>query len=309
MSIVIIRQDNKIEAWKTALEESAKDIQFFSFLEPHPKEDIKVAFVWKHPVGILKDYPNLKYIASFGAGVDFLLDDDTISTDLPITRVVDPILASDMSEFVLASILEYLKNLTHYKKDQLETVWKPQTYRRITDVKVGIMGMGALGSDLAKTLTNVGFEVVGFANSSKKESSIKVYCGHKERNSFLRESNILVCLLPLTPQTEGILNSDLFSQLPKGAYIINVARGGHLNDQDLLDSIDRGQLSGASLDVFHEEPLRENHPFWTHEKINITPHIASVSDITSVIPQLLENYDRFKRDLPLNNLVLRQKGY
>lgn len=309
MAVVIIRQDEKINAWKQALQENAPDISFFSFLEPHDREKTEVAFVWKHPEGVLNNYPNLKYIASFGAGVDFLLKDTSIPKDIPITRVVDPILASDMSEFVLATILDNLKHLRRYKVDQLNCQWNPQDYNRISDVQVGIMGMGALGTDLAEFLSLVGFRTVGWATTPKPQLGINMYYGDKERNSFLNQSNILVCLLPLTPSTKEILNIDVFEHLPKGAYIINVARGGHLNDQDLIDSIDDGQLSGASLDVFHDEPLLPEHPFWKHPKIHITPHIASVSDVASVIPQLLENYRRFKKDLPLNNLVFRQKGY
>ncbi len=309
MSIVIIRQDGKINAWKEALIAKDPSLSIYNYLEPHPKEEIEVAFVWKHPRGIFKEYPKLQYIASFGAGVDFLLEDKTIPENIPITRVVDPILASDMSEFVLATILDELKKLRHYKVDQLNSEWRPLEYRRISDVKVGIMGMGALGSDLAKLLSSLGFMVMGWARSPKPDATVDMFYGEAERGNFLKNSSILVCLLPLTPETEGILNREVFKALPKGSYIINVARGGHLEDEDLLTYLDNGHLSGASLDVFHNEPLLPDHPFWKHPKINITPHIASVSDITSVIPQLLENYSSFKKDLPLKNLVLRQKGY
>lgn len=309
MSIVIIRQDGKINAWKEALIAKDPSLSIYNYLEPHPKEEIEVAFVWKHPKGIFNEYPKLQYIASFGAGVDFLLEDKTIPHSIPITRVVDPILASDMSEFVLATILDELKKLRHYKVDQLNSEWRPLEYRRISDVKVGIMGMGALGSDLAKLLSSLGFMVMGWARSPKPDATVDMFYGEAERGNFLKNSSILVCLLPLTPETEGILNREVFKALPKGSYIINVARGGHLEDEDLLTYLDNGHLSGASLDVFHNEPLLPDHPFWKHPKINITPHIASVSDITSVIPQLLENYSSFKKDLPLKNLVLRQKGY
>ncbi|MGB5458884.1 MAG: NAD(P)-dependent oxidoreductase, partial [Eudoraea sp.] len=174
---------------------------------------------------------------------------------------------------------------------------------------VGIMGMGALGEKLAEDLIKNRFKVIGWATSPKIIPGVKVYTGDKEKNTFLSRSNILVCLLPLTRETTGILNSKLFKELPKQSYVINVARGGHLVDEDLLEYINNGHLAGAGLDVFHEEPLSVEHPFWTHPKIHITPHIASVSDIESVIPQLLENYGRLKEGLPLNNIVNREKGY
>lgn len=309
MSIVIIRQDNKLEAWTKSLKAKAPEIPIYSFLEKHPKEEIKMAIVWKQPANSLKQYPNLKCISSFGAGVDFIFDDPTIPLNVPVTRVVDPILASDMSEFVLAMILAHFKNLFHYSADQINGVWHPREYQRISDTTVGIMGMGALGSLLAKDLKRNRFKVIGWASSEKSIPGINVFVGEKEKNTFLSLSTILICLLPLTPHTSGILNGSLFKKLPKNAFVINVARGGHLVDADLLEYIDNGHLAGAGLDVFHEEPMPVEHPFWKHPKIHITPHVASVSDIDSVIPQLLENYQRLIAGLPLNNTVDGSKGY
>ncbi|MGB5226736.1 MAG: glyoxylate/hydroxypyruvate reductase A [Eudoraea sp.] len=309
MAIVIIRQDNKIDSWKKALIAKAPDISVYSYLEEHPKEEITLACVWKQPVDALKQYPNLKCVASFGAGVDFIFKDKSVPEHIPITRVVDPVLASDMSEFVLALILSYFKNLNNYKIDQSKKVWQPREYKRISDTTVGIMGMGVLGEKLAEDLVKNRFNVIGWATSPKIIPGIEVYTGDNEKNTFLSRSNILICLLPLTKETTGILNNKLFKELPKQAYVINVARGGHLVDEDLLKYINNGHLSGAGLDVFHEEPLPFEHPFWTHPKIHITPHVASVSDIESVIPQLLENYRRLTEGLPLKYTVNREKGY
>lgn len=214
-----------------------------------------------------------------------------------------------MSEFVLALILSFFKNLNSYKTDQLKKVWYPQEYKRISDVTVGILGMGALGEKLAEDLIINQFKVIGWATSPKAIPEVEVYAGDDEKNTFLSKSNILVCLLPLTLETTGILNNKLFKELPKQSYVINVARGGHLVDEDLLEYINNGHLAGAGLDVFHEEPLPFEHPFWTHPKIHITPHVASVSDIESVVPQLLENYRRLTEGLPLKYTVNREKGY
>jgi len=309
MAIVVIRQDNKLDAWIKALMAKAPDIHIYSYLEEHPKEEITMACVWKQPADTLKLYPKLRCIASFGAGVDFIFKDHSVPKHIPITRVVDPVLASDMSEFVLALILSFFKNLNSYKTDQLEKVWFPQEYKRISDVTVGIMGMGALGEKLAEDLIKNRFKVIGWATSPKVVPEVEVFAGNSEKDTFLSRSNILVCLLPLTPETTGILNKILFQELPKQSYVINVARGGHLVDEDLLEYIDNGHLAGAGLDVFHQEPLPVEHPFWKHPKIHITPHVASVSDIESVIPQLLENYRRLTEKLPLMNIVSREKGY
>lgn len=308
MSVVIIRQDGKIDAWKDELEKQAGDITFYSYLEPHPKENIEVAMVWKHPSGILKQYPALKYIASFGAGVDFLLDDPDIG-QIPITRVVDPFLAGDMAEFVIGAILAHLKNFHQYTRDQQQGIWKPLPYQRNSETTVGIMGLGVLGTKLAEELNKLDFNVLGWSTSSKSIDNVTSYIGEDGKSLFLSQSHILVCLLPLTDQTKGIINKSLLSQLPKNSYLINVARGGHLVDKDLIEMLNSDHLSGACLDVYHQEPLQPDHPFWRHPKIFMTPHVASVSDISSVVPQLLENYYRFQRGESLFNKVSTTRGY
>lgn len=309
MAIVIIRQDGKIELWKKALLDQSPDLEIYSYLEDHPKEAIDMALVWKHPNGTLIDYPNLKCIASNGAGVDFIFEDPDAPKELPITRVVDDKLADDMSEHVLAVILSYLKNLDRHKINQMKGVWKPMQYRRISDFTVGIMGLGALGKVLAEDLVRFGFKVQGWANSEKSINSVTCFVGNEGFPSFLHSTQILVCLLPLTESTTGILNKKLFERLPKDAFVINVARGGHLVDSDLLEMLDSGHLSGAGLDVYHEEPLPITHPFWQHSKVHMTPHYASVSDTGSVVPQILENYRRLQANEPLLNRVLADRAY
>lgn len=308
MAIVVIRQDQKIEAWKTALKRRSPEIEVYSYLEPHPRDHIKMAMVWKPPHGIFSQYPKLECISSFGAGVDFLFEAPELPA-LPITRVVDPVLASDMSEFVIGAIMAHLKNFNIYKAEQLRNQWNPKPYKRINQVRVGIMGMGELGTTLAIDLMAMGFRVSGWANSKKDQKGMSTFAGEDELPGFLSETDILVCLLPLTKDTKGILNARLFKKLPQGAYVINVARGGHLNDDELLEMLNNGHLSGAFLDVFHKEPLENSHPFWQHPKIDMTPHIASVSDIDSVVPQLLENYTRLLEGKPLINIVSRDRGY
>ena len=309
MSIVVIRQDDKISSWVEAIKAIAPDIKVYSYLEVPDVNDIEVALVWKHPKESLTQYPNLKYIASSGAGVDFIFEDTSAPIHLPITRVVDTMLASDMSEYVIAVILSHLKNLNDYKINQVNSIWKPKTYHRIADFTVGILGLGALGSVLSKDLIKFGFKTQGWSLSHKSLQGVKTYTGQEELPSFLATTEILVCLLPLTNETNSILNKNLFEKLPKGAYIINVARGGHLVDEDIIEVLDNEHLSGATLDVYHQEPLPKTHPFWKHPKIHMTPHYASVSDTKSVVPQIIENYKLMKAGKPLLNLVSKSKGY
>lgn len=309
MALIIIRQDGKIDFWKQALKAESPELEVYSYLEDHPKDKIEMALVWKHPEGSLAEYPNLKLIASNGAGVDFIFEDSNMPENIPITRIVDTKLAEDMSEHVLAVILSHLKNLDAYKLQQTQGVWKPRNYYRISEFTVGIMGLGELGGVLANDLVRFGFKVQGWANSHKSIEKVKTFAGDEELPKFLSSSEILVCLLPLTDKTTGILNASLFEQLPKNAFVINVARGGHLVDDDLIAMLDNGHLSGAGLDVYHQEPLPTSHPFWQHQKIHMTPHYASVSEPKFVVPQILENYRRMQDGSSLMNEISMDQGY
>lgn len=306
MSVLIISPGKDPKPWATALRNQHPGMNIYTYPEDHDKEAIDYAISWKHPRGIFKNYPNLKVIASMGAGVDHITSDPEIPEGVIITRVVDEKLADDMSNFVLALIMDYIRNISyHFSKRS----WEPKKYKTPEFEHVGIMGMGVLGNAVAKTLFKNGFNLEGWSRSKKQTGGINMYYGNEELGEFLEKTTILVCLLPLTPETEDILNKELFEQLPEGAYIINVARGEHLVEQDLIKMIDTGHLSGASLDVFRKEPLPEDHPFWEHPKIRITPHIASITDPVSVVPQLVENFERMKEGEELKNVVERTKGY
>jgi glyoxylate/hydroxypyruvate reductase A len=292
-----------------ALQGAAPDIPVYGMGEEIPAESIAMAAVWKHPAGSLSCFPNLKGIHCLGAGVDFILEDGSIPQTLPVMRVVDPFLASDMAEYVLAQVMASLKDLHRYKRDQVSTDWHPRPYRRIEEVTVGIMGLGTLGRAVAELLGTAGFSLVGWTRASQPEVDFPTFSGLDQKKPFLEKSDILVCLLPLTPDTRSILDYDLLSGLPRGALLINVARGPLLVDEDLIRTLDSGWLSGACLDVFHTEPLPKDHPFWEHPGVHITPHVASVSDPESVAPQIIDNYRRLMAGQPLKNQVSRKRGY
>jgi glyoxylate/hydroxypyruvate reductase A len=282
------------------------DIQIYPDIDR--PEDIEFAISWKHPEDLYKDFPNLKVIASMGAGVNHILKDKDLPEQVRVTRIVDEQLTEDMSQFVLLNCLAVSRNLFTHLQDQSDKHWNTKPYQTQKNTSVGIMGYGVLGQEAGKVLKKNGFEVVGYANSSKTVDGIRVY-GEKEQEEFLNNTQILVCLLPVTELTTGILNLDLFRKLKNKAYLINVARGEHLNEDDLLKAIDQDIISGASLDVFREEPLPSSHPFWEHPQIQITPHIASMTDPESVANQLLDNYERMKNGKALLNEVNTAKGY
>lgn len=309
MPITILSQGRNVEPWVKALKEKRPALDLRVYPEDQPREEITFALAWGHPLGAFRQYPNLTCISSLGAGVDHILKDPDIPEQVQIARIKDEDLTSDMANFTMALVLNHLRDLNTYKAAEETQNWSPLRYKRNKDVTVGVMGIGTLGSAVAQRLSSIGLRVTGWANSAKQLEGIGVYAGAGELDVFLNAADVLICLLPLTPDTANILNKENLLKLPKGAFLINVARGEHLVEEDLLELLETGHLSGASLDVFREEPLPEGHPFWSHPKINVTPHIASVTNPESAVDQILENYDRNQRGEEPLNLVSRTRGY
>ena len=269
-------------------------------------DKVEMLLVWKPlPPGVIARLPNLKLISSMGAGVDHLLGDPQIPHDLPVMRIVDRYLAIDMTNYVLMSLLIYQRNYHQLRDNQKHSHWDRLPYGK---VKVGILGLGALGQHLAEQLVKSGFEVYGYSRSPKEIEEVKAYHGD-EMDEFLAHAEVLVNLLPLNDHTRDILNYDLFSRLPQNAYLINVARGGHLVEKDLIRALDEGLLLGVVLDVFKQEPLPADHIFWQREDIIITPHVASVTTPHSAINQVLENAERFLTHKPLKYLADLDRQY
>jgi glyoxylate/hydroxypyruvate reductase len=309
MSIIIVSQGRDVTPWIEALKAKRPELEVNAYPEAGLNDDVDFALAWNHPLGVFKEFPNLKCIASMGAGVDHILKDPELPTNAVITRVTNENLTKDMATFNVALVMNHIRGLSNFKVEESAASWKPAPYLRPEDVTVGVMGMGVLGTHTALQLKQLGFNVQGWARSSKNLEGIHVFSDNSELDTFLATSNVLICLLPLTPDTVNILNKRTFGKLPQNAFVINVARGEHLVEDDLIEMIDNGHLAGASLDVFRTEPLPANHRFWAHPKINVTPHIASVTDPASAVSQILENYDRVKRNESLINVVSRTKGY
>lgn len=271
--------------------------------------DIHFAIAWRAPLGIFKTLPNLRCIASLGAGVDHLFADVKLPQNIPIVRVVDPAMSMEITQYVVASVLFRLKRFDHWEESQLQKVWVREPPFHFLDQTVGVMGLGFLGIHAAQNLHNLGVKIIGWSNSPKHLNGIPTYAGMEELKDFLANSHVVVCLLPLTPLTRHILNSQNLSRLPKGAYLINLARGAHVVEADLLAALDSGQLSGARLDVFEEEPLPPQHPFWSHGKIRITPHIAAVTNFATAVPQIFDNFLRVTAGMTPINTVDTSRGY
>jgi glyoxylate/hydroxypyruvate reductase A len=228
---------------------------------------------------------------------------------LPIARLVDDNQTAGMRDYVLATVLKYHRRLDVYARQQADRVWNRLPHVDADQRRVGIMGLGALGIAVAKTLRSLDFDVAGWSRTPKDLRGVATYAGVEGWLPFLARSDILVCLLPLTPETRGILDRRTFAALPQGAAVINAGRGGHLIPADLIEALDSGQLGGATLDVFEHEPLKPEDPLWAHKLIDITPHIATISTPRTAAARIVENIRRARAGLPLLDLVDRTRGY
>ena len=276
MALLFVSDGEDPDSWKQALcrEMPDLDVRFWPD-DTGDLADIDIALVWQPPRGLMIGLPNLKAILSLGSGVEHILDDPELPPGIPIARLIDPGLRDGMVEFVTLEVLRHHRREPEYRAQQMVGEWKllPQILSR--DRRIGFLGLGRLGSACAETLKGFGFQVAGWSRSDKNLSGIESYSGEDGLFTLLERSDILVCLLPLTPETEDILDATTLGALPRGAVLINAARGKHIVDQDLLESLRNGQISHATLDVHREEPLPADHPFWKHPKVIMYPHAAA----------------------------------
>lgn len=297
------------EPWLAAFTQLMPELEVRLWPDIGDPADITYAFVWKVPSGVLAGLPHLQVVLSLGAGVDRVLSPDVVPAHVPLTRMADPGLKEGMSEFVLMQALYYHRAMPAYAAQQARREWRELAVPLARHRTVGLMGLGELGRACAESLVRMGFQVRGWARSAREVPGVTCFHGTEGLAPFLAETEILVCLLPLTPESRGILNGALFAHLPPGSFLINVARGGHLVDEDLLAALDSGQIAGATLDVFHIEPLPPEHPFWSHPRIIVVPHASAPTQPETAAPTVIENIRRHRAGLPLLNLVDRASGY
>ena len=307
MAILIDSVSKNLKPWLKAFKSYDDQVEVYCYDDAVALEKITTAVVWNHRPGLFKQLPNLKLIASLGAGVDHIMNDPDIPPQVSITRIIGDGLSGPMSNFCIGAILHHQRQFDKYLIDKSTKTWdqEPNPER---EINVGIMGLGALGADLAEKLNNLGFNVFGLSQSRKKIAHVVSYL-NAELDLFLSKINILVVMLPATESTRAILSKKLFDKLKKGTYLINVARGHHQVNGDIIDALQNGQLSGAFLDVFPEEPLPKQSSLWDHPKIMITPHIAVVTKINEAVPQIIASHKRVRIGKLPEILVDRIKGY
>jgi len=312
MSLVVRVGAARAAWWRDILQSLLPEVEVRLWDDPGDKAKVDYAVVWQPPPGGLKTFPNLKVIVSMGAGIDHVLRDPELPGHLPIIRTVGPDLTQRMREYVILHVLRFHRRLPEIELSSAKKEWNQIITPTAPNRSVAVLGLGNMGADCAGHLAAIGFDVHGWSRREKPPGSIQgVTCHHGPAGlrDLLKRAEILVCLLPLTPETTGILNKDLFAQLPQGASIINVGRGQHLVEEDLIPALDSGQLGGATLDVLHVEPAAEDHPFWAHPKILLTPHIASLIDPEAGAKIIAANLKRFMAGEPVPDMVDVAQGY
>ena len=309
MALLFISKVDSPEDWTRAFAKLMPELEVRVWPEVGDKAEIEVALVWRPPSEALLDLPKLKFIASLGAGVDHLFRDTKLPNGVPVTRFVDDDLTAMMTEYAVLHVLACHRRLPEYIEMQQRIEWRELPQPLARERKVGVLGLGVLGGSAAAKLAGFGFDVAGWSRTKKVLPGVTAYAGQDQLKPFLARSEILLCLLPLTPATEGIINKETLAALPKGAAFVNLGRGGHVVEADLLAALDSGHIRSAVLDVFRTEPLPADSPFWKQPRVIVTPHVASITNPESGARKVVENLKRVRRGEPPLDQVDPSVGY
>lgn len=314
MSLLLATTGWEVEPWVERFQRVLPGRKVVVLGEPFDPQEVRYVASWKHPPGSLAALPRLQVIFSLGAGVDHLMNDAQLPA-VPIVRVVDEDLTNRMSEYVVLHCLMHLRQHRRYDEQQRQKIWFDDRFQPAArELRVGVMGLGVLGEDAAAKLTTMGFEVAGWSRSPKTIAGLRTFSGEDGLKAFLNRTDVLVCLLPLTPDTRGILNRALFAELSRdgrlgGPVLINAGRGGLQVERDILAALDEGTLKAATLDVFETEPLPADSPLWTHPAVTVTPHNAAMSHPDAIGAQIAEQIRRYEAGEALRNTVDPRLGY
>ena len=309
MTILFCSDSEPAEPWRLACARAFPDMAFHIWPDTGPADAIRYALVWRQPQGALARLPNLKAILVLGAGVDSVLSDPGLPADVPVVRLVGAGLPGPMAEYALYAVLHFQRRMADYFGQQRAAIWQRHDESLARQWPVGVMGLGVIGAAVAQRIAVQGYPVSGWSQSAKPVEGVQVFAAKAGFGPFLARARVLVNVLPLTPKTRGILDARTFAAMPRGSYVVNIGRGGHMIDADLIAALDSGQLAGAMLDVFEQEPLPAAHPFWRHPKVIVTPHVAAPTLASESESQVIENIGRLERGEPPLGLVNRAKGY
>ena len=309
MALLFYSQYDDPSDWKKHLCEALPGLEFRVWPEVGDPTDIEAALVWKPPAGELRKYPNLKLIINLGAGVDSIVKDETLPPGVPISRIVDPEMSRMMSQFVLAAVLRHYRDFASFERAQRERRWHYIHPREAASCSVGVMGLGSLGGMAASELARQGFRVRGWSRTAKTMPGVETFHGESGLPGFLRDTEILVVMLPLTPQTEDLIDARVLAMLPRGAKFVNVGRGKVVDEEALIAALRSGHIAEATLDVMRVEPLPPDSPLWSMDQVLITPHLASVGIPRTAAQQVAANIRRVRAGEAPQNTVDPQRGY
>lgn len=301
------RSDMKPEKWIIALQQALPNATVHTLEESSGNADYAV--VWAPPAELFSKEPNLKCMFNLGAGVDALVKMPELPSNLPLVRLEDGGMANQMAEYVLYFLIQQAREFQVYAQQQSQAVWHHLPSIKRSDWKVGIMGAGVIGSKVASACSMLGYPTSIWSRTSKNIDGVTAYAGQDQFDEFLANTRVLVNVLPLTSATAGILNFETFSKLLPDAMLINMARGGHLVDNDLLRALEQGLIFKAALDVFNTEPLPADHAFWSHSKIAITPHAAGSSLRDETVSQIAQKIGQLEQGLKITGIVDKKKQY
>lgn len=278
-------------------------------LWPDHAPDPDYLAVWKPPPELFGLAAAARAIFNLGAGVDALLRIPTLPANVPIVRLEDAGMAEQMADYVTLAVLAAYRGQRLYADQQRDGLWRPLPHRPKQAFGVGLLGLGVLGQAVAAALAQFAFPLLGWSRQRRSVPGVRTFAGAAELPEFFARSQVLVCLLPSTPDTRGLLDRTRLLQLPRGAHLVNVARGDAVVDADLVTVLDDGHLASATLDVFHDEPLPPAHPFWHHPRITMTPHVSAITLVDDSVAQIAAKIRRLQQGLPVTGVVDRQRGY
>jgi glyoxylate/hydroxypyruvate reductase A len=294
--------------WAERFARKMPELPFRIWPDTGDPKNVRYLAAWEPPQDLATRFPNLEVLFSTGAGID-QFDLSAIPETLPVVRMVESGIVNGMVEYVSLAVLSLHRDWPTYRQQQQDRCWLAHRVYTASSRRVGVLGLGTLGRAVLDRLHAFGFSCAGWSRSPQQIAGIECHAGPDGLRDFLARTDILICLLPLTDSTRGILSRPLFDQLPRGATVINVGRGGHLVQEDLLQALDEGQLSCAMLDVCEPEPLPQEHPFWAHPKVVLTPHIASMTQPETAVEAVIDNLRRHQAGEPMVGLVDRALGY
>ncbi|MGB6103357.1 MAG: glyoxylate/hydroxypyruvate reductase A [Pusillimonas sp.] len=307
MHIALVSHTANLAHFRPLLKAELPEVEVSVWPDPRCL-DAEVAVGWNAPPGIYARMPRLRLVHSIAAGVDSMVAQQDVR-GLQVCRVIDPDLAQGMAEYVLWSVLLFHRGLDLALAQQREHVWKRPVLKRAAECRVGVMGLGELGRKVAGAIAAQGYQVHGWSRSQHMLDGVTTHAGSAGLGSFLAQSDVLVCLLPLTDATRGILGRATFEALPRGAALVNCGRGGHLVVEDLAQALASGQLRGAVLDVFAHEPLPVDSLLWNMPGVIVTPHMATMAMPATIVRQIAQNITRLQTGQPLRNIVDLSRGY